>query len=131
MLLAVWRAEPAHRLGHDLAVGQRAVVLELGLEFVVGTELVGGRVIAEDACQLSPDAGVPVDQCPVAVEARPPRHRVSLMAHGSYARRQRRFGTAVDESLQSCCSCTLAPSRISGDDPGGWWVVLPHPRVGL
>ena len=49
VLLAGRRAEPAHRLGHHLAVGQLAVVLQLGLELVVAGELRVGLALAEDA----------------------------------------------------------------------------------
>ena len=68
------RAQPAHRLRHHLAVGKRAVGLELGLELVVAAELLAGPVLAEDTGELCADPAVPVDQRAVAVERRPARH---------------------------------------------------------
>jgi oligopeptide transport system substrate-binding protein len=59
------------------------VVLDDGLELVVLSELGVGFCLAEDPRQLAPDAAVPVDEGPVAVERRPALHGPTLPASPS------------------------------------------------
>ena len=49
-------------------------MLDDRLELVVLSELGVSLVLAEDPRELRPDAAVPVDERPVAVESRPPVH---------------------------------------------------------
>src|SRR5581483_7398056 len=66
------RAEPLQRRGHHLAVRTRRVLrLHLRLDLVVAVELLVRPILAEDPRELAPDAPVPVDQRPVAVERGP------------------------------------------------------------
>ena len=48
VLRALGRAEPAHRLGHHVAVTRVAVGRELGLDLVVALEQLVGAIVAED-----------------------------------------------------------------------------------
>ena len=74
------RTEPLERARHDLAVGQRRLlVLDHRLEPVVERSSVR-LLLAEDPRQLAPDPGVPVDERAVAVERRPALHEPGLVA---------------------------------------------------
>ena len=95
-MLGVGRAEPAHRLGQDLAVAARAVGLKLRLELVVAGELVVGVVVAEHARELAANAAVPVDQRPVAVEGRPALH-VGELSHATA-----HFETVIGTVREDC-----------------------------
>src|SRR5438876_10767454 len=69
--ILVGSTELAHRLGHHLAVAQRSVCLERGLDVVIPLELVLRALLAEHAHKHGANAAVPVDQRPVTVECRP------------------------------------------------------------
>ena len=82
------------RRGHHLAVaGLRALGLDPRLDLVVAGEQPVGLLFPEQTGELTPDPGVPVDQCPVAIEGRPahtprvPAHSPTITPTDSYAQR--------------------------------------------
>src|SRR4029077_9246443 len=74
-LLVAGRTEPRQRDRHHLAVAPRGILpLDLRLELVVRGGLRAPAAGAEQPLELAPEARVPADQRPVAVERRPPLH---------------------------------------------------------
>jgi len=71
------RRQLRQRRGHHVAVaGVRALGLDPRLDLVVAGQQRVGLVLPEQTRELRADAGVPVDQRPVAVEGRPALHSV-------------------------------------------------------
>ncbi len=67
--------EPGQGHGEDVAVAAPGLlVLDLRLELVVGVQEPPRLRRPEQALELAADAGVPVDQSPIAVERRPALH---------------------------------------------------------
>ena len=69
--------EPRERNRQHVAVARvRTLTLVRTLELVIREQEPAGLLGAEEALQLAPDPAVPVDQRAVAVECRPPVHRL-------------------------------------------------------
>src|SRR5438552_8651573 len=72
VLLVCGSAKPRKSNGHYLAIGPAWIFpLDLRLELVIRVQQLTGTRRAEEPLELAPDAAVPVDQRPVAVERRP------------------------------------------------------------
>ncbi len=73
--------ERLERDRQDFAVRRaRIVCLDPGLELVVANQEPVRELDAEELLELTMNAGVPVDERPVAVEGRPPLHAASLVS---------------------------------------------------